>query len=203
MSPLLAPGTLGVIAGMTISANCLAGVTLFQGDANGWLQAVATHETIGFTEYPHNTLIGEQYSNLGVHFTDTDGNWIIANASASYPQDGCGLNGNQFVELSFDQPMSAFAIYFPGVEFFTCFLGEREVFRSSMLGIGGPNNFAGITSDTPFDRVVLHSLPPDHFGIIHKVFLDDIYFSDVPGPSGAIVIVGLAALAQRGRRGHG
>jgi hypothetical protein len=188
---------------LTSAAQCRADFAVFTGTGAGWLQAVPNHQTIGFNEFPDDTLIGEQYASMGVHFTDVDGNWIIANVPGTYLQDGCGLNGNQFVELTFDTPISAFASYFPGIEFFSFFLGARKLFDSALMGGSGLNHFAGFTTDTPFDRVVLHSLPPNSFGVIHKVFLDDIYFGSIPSPAGFPTIVAAIALVRSRRKRSG
>ena len=185
---------------LAMSAHCCAEFTVSTGNGASWLQSNPAHETIDFTEYPHNTPIREQYSNLGVHFTDTDGNWIISNAPDTYLQDGCGINGNQFLEITFDRPMVAFATYFPGFEYFTFFSGEQQLFATGAMGGGGTNRFVGFTTDVPFDRVLLHGLPPNIFGVIFQVFLDDVYFSSVPGPGGAAMAILAGALARPRRR---
>ncbi|MCA9285919.1 MAG: hypothetical protein KDA22_11920 [Phycisphaerales bacterium] len=184
---------LGAIACLASAVN--AGFVVYDEDDSGWFGAVQSYSTITFAEFPHNTQIDDEYASLGVLFTDTDGNWIIGTAPATYPQDGMGLNGNALVELTFDQPMWAFASYFPGGAFFDFFAADQLLHSSPLMGGSGVGFFAGFTTDVAFDRIQIHGLPPDPFGNPDKVFFDSFYFAAVPSPAG------LAVLALPGLRG--
>lgn len=198
MSILMKSLWLGAVALTCVSSTSDAAFVMFGGDGAGWFDAVPKHSTITFTEFPHNTPITNQYADLGVHFTDTDGNWTIATAPGTYPQDGMGLNGNILIELTFDQPMWAFASHFPGIAYFHFFSGEQLLFSSPLFG-SGVGIFAGFTSEVPFDRVQIHGLPPNPFGVPDKVFIDNFYFAAIPSPAGLAVMM-LAGLSTTRRR---
>jgi len=158
------------------------GFTVFQGDGAAWFQATPPFSEVTFADLPLNMLVTEQYAGLGVHFTDTDGNWVLG-PTPTYPQDEFGLNGNVSVELTFDAPMWSFASFFPGKAKFAFFHGDLPMFTSELLGGSGTNFFAGFTTDLAFDRVLIVGGPPDIFGNPDKVFFDDFYFSSVPAPA--------------------
>jgi len=176
---------IAVQATLFVSSLCCpmatGGFTVFQGDGSAWFEATPPYSEVTFADLPLNTLVTEQYANLGVHFTDTDGNWVLG-PTPTYPQDQFGLNDNVSVELTFDAPMWSFASFFPGDAKFSFFAGDVHLFTSGLLGGGGINKFAGFTTDVAFDRVLIVGGPPDVFGNPDKVFFDDFYFSSVPAP---------------------
>src|SRR5687768_14203048 len=96
-----------ILASRTTSAS----VTLFSNPSE-WQTAAGSYSTITFTELPANAWITNQYSELGVLFTDGSDQ---VHANSSVYSDGFGLNG-AFDEstLEFASTISAIAFDFPG-----------------------------------------------------------------------------------------
>ena len=155
-----------------------------------WQGAAGNYSTITFTELPVNTLITNQYSNLGVLFTDNS-DYIFQNQA--FVNDGYGLNGAlDFTTLHFTQPMYSIAADFPGsLDFRLYYLGNL-IFQSTHFGNGGPGWFAGLVSDNPFDKVVIFD---------SGLFIDDLHFGPaIPAP-GALALAAIAgAFSSRRRR---
>jgi len=195
---ILMVGAVGIIT--TYPARAEFSVVSGSANANQWLQSVGTYTALTFTEFPDlpgSTRITEQYAPLGVHFVDTDGNWIARNDL--YPQDGSGLAGWVSVDLRFDSPMRAFAAYYPGYSAFSFYSGSQLIFSKTNLYTGGYNIFAGFTSNVSFDRVLLYGEPPNHYGEPDPVYYDNFYFSTVPAPSGALLLIAATFGAARRR----
>ena len=160
-----------------------AASTFFANDFAGWHNATVSYKTCSFVEFPQNTIITNQYQNLGVQFTGPNWN-LVLDSAGGFPQDGKGLNPNTYLELTFDEPMHSIAAHGPGGWLFQLFLGETVVGLSPWWNGGSPNGFAGFVTDISFDRVRLVSPSPG--GI---VFVDNVYFSTVPGPSALLTAV--------------
>jgi hypothetical protein len=170
-----------------------AGFTLFEGNFNAWSSAAGTHQTIGFDGFPLNTYITTQYLDMGVEFTSFGGpNVVRPFAPDVFFQDGYGIDGNDGVEVLFASPTYSVAAHNPGSWRFHLFVGNALVYDSGFVGGSGLNKFAGVVSTVPFDRVRLVSDPGD------DVYMDNLYFSTVPGPGGLAVF--LSALVARTRR---
>jgi hypothetical protein len=153
-----------------------------------WQSAVGAHTTITFQGFPEWTNITNQFSHLGVTFTD--GSDVI-HFNNSFPNDGVGLYGNtDFTTVEFSQPIYAIAVDYPGGMGF-------QVFSNGLLLLqfydapGGAGLFAGLVSTEPFDKVRLF----DNF-----LFFDDLHFGPpIPAPA-TIGIMGLAASVMCQRR---
>jgi hypothetical protein len=179
------------------AAPALADFTVFNGPGSydAWSSASGTFTTIDFTGYPQGTLITTQYDELGVTFTSSDPDFVLFGETV-FPLDGVGLNGLSVVELTLSQPSHAFAYHHPGRQYLTLLWQGNEIYSSPILGGSGVGFFDGITSTLPFDQVRILRLPEPFGGVVS---IDNIYFSTVPGPSGAALLA-LAGLLGRGRR---
>ncbi|MFO0829880.1 MAG: hypothetical protein U0572_17190 [Phycisphaerales bacterium] len=189
-----------ICAAVLATGTAQAGFTLIKDDFTAWSGQAGAFTTIGFNDLPNNTLVTDQYCGLGVTFTDPDPNVIQApNLFSIYPQDGAGLNGVCLIEMAFSQPLDAIAWHFPGIIFAELYSGDTLLYQSPLLGNSGLNWFAGLVSDTAFDRVRIHGEPPDQYGQCHYVFLDNLYFSTVPAPP-VLALLGLAGVLAHSRR---
>jgi hypothetical protein len=195
------PRCLGFATVVALSAafacEALASVTLYQGSTglSAWSAASGSFTTIDFTGYPQGTLITTQYEELGVTFTSSDPDFVLFGETV-FLSDGVGLNGLSVVELTFSQPSHAFAYHHPGRQYLMLFWQGNEIYSSPILGGSGVGFFDGLTSTLPFDQVRILRLPEPLGG---NVSIDNIYFSTVPGPSGAALLA-LAGLIGPGRR---
>jgi hypothetical protein len=169
-------------------------VVLGAQNADQWFAGVGPYRTADFNGFPESTQITDQYSALGVQFSfpESAGNGVQGN-SFMYPQDGWGIVGVRQIILSFESPMRAFAAYYPGDARFAFYSGS-SLLHATTLTSSSANNFAGFTSDASFDRVVLSANEPANMGL----FVDNVYFSVVPGPATlAVVCVGALAGCRR------
>ena len=156
-----------------------------------WQAAAGSYSTISFTELPNNTLIVDQYAELGVHFTDGSDYTYHSN---SFVTDGAGLNG-AFTEttLNFDAAMFSIAIDFPGTKGIQLFYQGSLTYTSPLLGSGGTGFFAGLISTDPFDAVLLYN----PFG---DLFVDNLYFGpQIPAPGGLALLAFVGARSIRRR----
>jgi len=170
-------------------------VVLGAQNADQWFAGVGSYRTADFTGFPESTQITDQYSALGVQFSfpGSAGNGVQGN-SFMYTQDGWGIVGVRQIILSFVGPVRAFAAYYPGDARFAFYSGP-SLLHATTLTSSSANNFAGFTSDASFDRVVLSANEPTNMGL----FVDNVYFSAVPGPA-TLAVVCIGALAGRRRR---
>jgi hypothetical protein len=189
---------LGVLAALTSSQSVLGQFIEFEDEAE-WLAAAGTPTTIAFNDLPALTTVTTQYLSQGVSFTDgTD----FISSGLQYPQDGFGLRGSNsgipvfFPEISmeFSTSQHAIAVHYPGAVQFELYSEDTLVYTSSVMGTGFFNQFAGIVSSMPIDRVRL-SDPGD------IVLIDNLYFA-VPAPGG-LTLLAFATFTLRGRRRTG
>ncbi len=179
------------------------GLPELAGDGSAWFQAVQSWTPLTFKGFAPGTQIVNQYAPLGVHFTDGEQNWVDDYTTINYPQDGWGLRGGVLVEIAFDSPTLAFAAHYTGKMAFDFYSGETLLHHSPFVGSGGPNHFTGFTTDVQFDRVRMYGPPePPPFPPI-KVYVDNFYFSTVPAPGSAMVLIALALLRGRRQRSVG
>src|SRR5262245_8386988 len=99
-----------LVCAIALASDARASVTVYTSTSE-WQSATGAFSAISFTELPAFTWINEQYSYLGVHFTDGS-DQISVNSSYT---DGQGLNGAlDSTTLKFDQPMTAIGTDFLG-----------------------------------------------------------------------------------------
>ncbi len=180
------------MVGCVATVPARAGIIEFSNQAE-WQNAVGRFTTIDFTGLPQNTVITDQYSDLGVTFTD--GNDFIRLNNNIFPNDGAGLGGGFFddIEISFDTPQLWIAVEYPGEVRFELFSGGNLIYTSiDQFPGGGVGFFAGLVSTQPFDAVII-SDPTDS-----SVFIDDLHFG-VPAPA-SIWILALAGIWHSRRR---
>lgn len=177
-----------------MSGEASAEVELFF-DYSPWQSAMGATTTIGFADLPGGTFVTTQYADLGVLFTDGLDQVQCCGGFGTYPQDGAGLNGVGPVELLFTQPMHGIATHYPGNIIFELYDGDALIYESVELGIGGPDNFAGLISNQSFDRAILRK-PGDLF-----MQIDNLYFGPpVPGPAALPVLAWVAWMRVGSRR---
>jgi hypothetical protein len=159
-----------------------------------WQAAAGIYSTITFAELPVNTLVTNQYSNLGVVFTDGS-DYIDGFYPNTYLNDGYGLNGAlDDTWLAFSQPMYTIAVDYPGSVDVSLYLEGQLIYASSHFHIpGGLGGFAGLVSDVPFDTVHLTDIESG-------LFIDDLHFGPTIPASGAMALLIAAGLVQRRRR---
>lgn len=188
----------GLSFALSASLPAAAGFTEFLGapGASSWFASAPGSEAVTFAGFAEGTLITNQYASQGVvlSFPGGAGN-ATQNSQFMYPQDGWGIVGNGAITASFTAPMRAFAMYFPGDARFT-FYSNTTVLHFAQFRSSGTNNFAGFTSDVAFDRVVISANAPTNFGI----FVDNMYFSAVPAPASAALLVLSVMFAPRRRQ---
>ncbi len=119
-----------------------AGVMEFT-DKEDWIAAVGQFTTIGFTEFPNNTFITDQYAEQGVFFLDGDDN-IVCCSFITFPEDGAGLDGNAAIHLSFSEPQRWIAADYPGAVHYDLFFLGKLVYTSSNFPGSGIGFFAGL-----------------------------------------------------------
>jgi hypothetical protein len=169
-------------------------------DQVAWNTAVPSFTTIQFSEVPLYSSVTDQYAPLGVIFTPGD-DWTDFNP-ALWPSDGFGLRGG-FTQsgnvlpiiMEFETPLTSLAIRYPGSTKFLMFSGGIQIGETNSFYGFNPWSFAGIVSDTPFDKLIISNTT----GGANS--MDTLYFGGfVPAPGTAVVLaLGGAALGLRRR----
>jgi hypothetical protein len=185
---MLSSSSIAIVIALAAS-HADASVTEFT-NFSQWQAAIGPHTTVDFTGYPEFTIITTQYSSLGVTFTD--GNDFIF-LSPDFQLDGAGLFGNVAdpIRLSFSFPQTSIGVHYPSGIRYNLYSEGQLVYTSSFF-FASFTGFAGLTSNTPFDSVVLIN-PLSGFA-----FIDNLYFG-VPGP-GALALMVVAAAWPGARR---
>lgn len=189
------------LGALCVAGQALGGLTAITGAANAdqWFGNAGAYSTITFTEFPYGTLVADQYSSLGIHFVEPQGNWIYS--TGSFAQDGWGLQGENSIDMRFDTPMRGLAVYYPGIVKAQFFSGDQLVYSWTQNFGGGSNKFAGFFGDVAFDRVVFKNAQnPPPWGDVYPVYFDNLYFTTVPAPGAAASLLGILAIARRRRR---
>jgi hypothetical protein len=181
---------LPVVVGAHTVALAQGGVIEFT-DKDEWLAAVGAFTTLAFTEFPDETLITDQYQELGILFTDGN-DTITCCDEIQYPNDGSGLYGNGAIYLTFFAPQAYIAIDYPYTAAFRLY-SQGELIYSTDFFSGGPGSFAGLLSTDFFDAAVLTFDP-----IAADIRVDDLNFG-IPAPA-TISLFGFCALRPRHRR---
>jgi hypothetical protein len=153
-------------------------------------------ETITFTEHPLGPLTTQYEESHGMVETSLGLVQIFA-SEVSYPHDGRGMLALATdAILEFDHPMQALAADFPGLFIVEFYWNESFLGSAQFEGLGGPGNFSGVISTTPFNRVVMSDSDSD-FSV------DDLHLVAVPAPPILLAFAGGLALLGRGRRRRG
>jgi hypothetical protein len=184
----------------TVSSQDTCGQFIEIDDEATWLAATQSPTTIAFNDLPVGTIITNQYAAQGAIFTDgTD--FVVS--GISLPQDGFGLQGatnsSPFnfpgISIDFLAPQFAVAVHYPGTIQFELYSEDKLVYTSGVFGSGFFDQFAGIVSRVPINRVRLFDDLPAGAGV---AFIDNLYFA-VPAP-GASALLALAAFFRSRRR---
>jgi len=173
------------------ASNAKSEVDLFV-DFAEWQSAAGSFSTVDFTGFPVGTFITDQYTELGILFTD--GNDSI-HFAGSFTLDGAGLDGNGPTDVAFAQPMVAIAIHFPGFAQVQLFSGGDSLYLSPPVSGGGAGalGFLGVISTRLFDAARLI----DPFG---EVAIENLYFGPpIPAP-GALTVLAVGLLVRTKRR---
>jgi MYXO-CTERM domain-containing protein len=180
-----------VLLSCPFATKALGGFTYVSSFAQ-WQAFAPVYTTIDFTDLQKGEWLSDQYLDLGVNFIDGG----FAEQSSLYPQDSFGVYGACYMDIAFDSPQYAIGSHHPGSMRFDIYFGSTLLYTSLSTG-SGLNNFRGVLSTQPFDRVVMRgdTLGPPS---CDPISVDNIYFSSVPGP-GALPLLALGCLG-RGRR---
>jgi len=182
-----------VSAGISCAGTTQAAVELFT-DFAEWQAAAGSYSTVDFTGFPMGTFITDQYSALGVAFTD--GNDSIQ-LTPGFTLDGAGLDGNGPTDLAFVQSMTAFAIHFPGVAQVQLLSGGDSLYLSPPVSGGGAGalGFLGVISTRLFDAARL--IDP----VFGDADIDNLYFGPpIPAPATIVLLTFASILHKRRRR---
>lgn len=136
---------------LLLSLSCLAQATEYT-DRASWEAAAGPSSTANFTGFADGTPITNQYSSLGMLFTQ--GNDTVLSTGA-FVVDGKGVQCNGDMEIQFAAPVSSIGADFPGALQITLYSGASLVYSSSNFAGSGSGFFAGLVSSTPFDRAVI------------------------------------------------
>jgi len=179
---------------LTASTGIHAAVTQFM-SFDDWTSEAGAFTEIGFTGFPDLTEIVDQYEHDGVLFPGLD---VIQGPSQSaYPIDQWGLSSvDDFIDMQFVDPISAFAIHFPGFTNIRMWSGDTVIGEVIDVGGGDGGYFIGFTFDVPVTRVeMIEPFPP---GIVN---IDQLYFTVIPSPAALpLLAIGLLGGPRRRRR---
>jgi len=186
----------GVVAAAVVSTaivSTASGAFVYKDDFTEWKSLVPTFTTLGFVGLTPGTFLNDQYLDLGVDFTDGS---LIQTGPVIYPQDGIGVFGGCIIDMLLSTPAYAIATHHPGTMRYFLYSGDSLLYVSPLDGDSGYNNFRGIVSSLPFDRVMFlgDTLGPPQ---CDDIAVDNIYFASVPAPGAAAL---LAAALWRSRR---
>jgi hypothetical protein len=164
-------------------------------DKSEWEDEIGQYDTIDFTDYPHGTIISDQYADIGVNF---EGQNNVILEIPSFINDGFGLRGWMGTWVHFDEPMNWIAGDHPGRLYFALYV-EGELIGEAGWGHVGAGNFTGVVSTKAFDSAFLFR-PPNPDGTF-AVYIDDLHFGalTVPAP-GVLSVIAFALFANRRRR---
>ena len=158
-----------------------------------WQSAVGDYSTIDFTGFSNNTVITDQYEDMGILFTD--GLDFIYHNNNIFLNDGIGLRGGipHSITIDFTVPIQWIAMDFPGRLWVELYFKGRLTYNAGPFGSSGPGHFAGFQSTQPFDKVRLFNAAASEANI------DDLHFGPpIPAPG----VLALAATGARRRRRH-
>jgi len=160
-----------------------------------WQNDVEEFTTIDFTQYPPETVITNQYSNLGITFTE--GDEIITAGDVFMDGSGLrdfdsGLPEPDNIWMAFDESITAIAVDFPGIMQFELFQNGESVFVSDPYD-DDAGGFLGLVSDFSFDEVRIWN----PMGSTH---IDNLHFAPpIPAP-GALGLFAFGSIVLKPRR---
>lgn len=191
------PRIVAFLAHVAVAARSHAEFIEYQENFAGWQAAAGSYSTITFEGFPDATKITDQYAALGVTFTSLDLNTTVGPDPSTFPQDGWGLDGNSYVELTFSQPITTIGWHFPGILKAVFYLDATVVGVDIQSGGAGASHFTGFTGDVLFNRVRIFR---DNFPQ-GSVGLDNLYIQTIPAPgAGAVLAAAACGLRRRRRR---
>lgn len=160
-----------------LATSATAQITSFS-DSGPWQTAVGNFERIGFDEVPVGTPLGTAFATLGVTFPENE----LSGFDAAFENDGLGVAGQSggggAIEVVLSSPINAIACDYPGAITIRLFNGSTMLGESIDFGGSGSGFFGGVTSQEPFDRVIIYDWfdwdgsNPD----TSATFIDDLLF---------------------------
>ena len=165
-------------------------------ERDAWFDMLPQSQTITFEGPPIGELDRHFYEDShGVVFSSLYNVSMQVDPGPWWLLDGHGLSvygpfGSMVLE--FENPMTAFAGDFNGVQIsYEAFNGD-ELIGTGIWGLSGPADFRGFVSDTPFDRLHIRG----HSSVSS---VDDLHFAAVPAPAAWVLVV-VAGLSRVRRR---
>jgi len=145
---------------------------------DGWFDAVggsANVSIIDFDEFPINTTITDHYQSYGVTFSGLN---FISFSDTNHDPDNFAIrmfNGN---DIFFDEPIKYFGADIGGTVEYELYSGDTLLHESQWFGSPPSEEFGGIISDIPFDRIHVED-PFDSLAI----FWDMHFGPPIPAPA--------------------
>jgi len=159
-----------------------------------WSAAVGAVSSITFTSLADGTIVSNQFSGMGVTFTDGDD---TVTSNGSFVTDNKGIDSKGSTTLQFAGNQSSIGFDFPGALHIDLYAGASLVYSSSNFAGSGTGFFAGITGAT-FDRAIVSDW------VDSLAFIDNVHMgaaAPVPEPETyALMLGGLGLLGWMARR---
>lgn len=187
----------GAVLAFAIVADSAPGAVTVYLNESAWGQAAGAHTELTFTDLPFNTLVTDQYSHLGISFTDGDDTIF----GGGYWEDGKGLIGDigmfgydKPINIIFDAPRNSFAVLYLAGARIRLYAGETLVGDSAYWDRSATGPFLGVISSVAFDRVLYDA------GGVTTAAADSVFFGQaIPSPGG-LLLLGAGALGIGRRR---
>lgn len=186
--------TLAISVALTAQPSVFGGVVIHTSYAS-WSAAVGGGDAkINFNLGSAQELF-DQYAGLGVHFNGTLQTGPISSASDPDGWAAVTLFPTFAMTVDFDSDQTGGAFDLASLFKVSLFNNGLLVGEVPQINTFGPV-FRGLTSDEPFDRLVLQALPGNAPGHLNNMYVGN----PVPGPgAAAIVMMGLCSLRRRRR----
>jgi hypothetical protein len=190
--------TIVVVLALSSAMRLDASVTQYwQAEKAAWFDAAIGAKTVDFVGFSPGIFMTTQYLNLGIEFVPilnpytTEGGGTVFGL---YPEDGCGLDGNGDIQVTFTEPMHAIAASGGSSNWRYYLYSDDTLVWAGTLWNPALGKFYGITTSFSFNRVIL-DVPFDT-----QLALDNVHFSTVPGPGGLALIGSMAICGLRRAR---